>query len=190
MSSLRRFASHPDERRRDEKEGRFGVLIVSDRDTNHSQSILTVAQVPANGYVLCASHIYYRPLADKFSANAAIEILDTTRFAGAIARALPNFRAGMEGTCIYRRSMLLERDIRGFDLNQQKNEKGELEVAQLIKWVSSQVGLDHFFLKRDLFVPEAEYRFVWMCTHAVDEHIDVIAPEAIQYCRRPRPLPE
>jgi len=95
ISSFVDFRKHIDEERKDDE----GKNIICLRGDNSTAFAVTVHG--RNEYILCGSSIKDKELMSAFSANAAIQIFNTTEFANVIARHIPGVVKGFEGFCYY-----------------------------------------------------------------------------------------
>ncbi len=176
LSSFKSFRDHPDERRRDQGEGKT-VMEISERDG--MLSVLGMSGSPA--YIICASSEESQERTPV--GQARLRILDTVRFADAVSRCVPGFDWGTEGPCVYRQDTVLRK-------------KGNRPLApptngkDIERWFREQdryVGqhaVDGFFLKHIDFVHEAEYRFIWFATGEPLAFVDIKCPAAREYCQR------
>ncbi len=99
LSSFARFAQHHDEERRDTQEG---VGLLSHRgESSGSPSVHAVLGQGQDAYVLCGATHYSPELAQAFKADSGFRIDDPTAFGCAIAGAIPGFKGGIEGPCVY-----------------------------------------------------------------------------------------
>lgn len=184
LSSFAKFATYEDEVRGDTQEGKAYCY----GETTDGKSVGVAQQQGINAAILCASHRLSHELAHAFGRNSAFQITDTPMFAYEIRRQIIGFKSGIEGNCTYRSEGIIKRFL-NFSLNpeQHKNEDGTLNKDLLLGLGQALGGPELVFLKRKHYEEQQEYRLIWELDQAVDDHIDVVAPLARQYCRRVEP---
>ena len=183
LSSFEKFSQHNDEQRQDPSEGK-SVNSAFDG----SMTVVTGTGVGGSSYILCGASNLSGEVSTAFpDCDAAIQINNPTEFAAAISFALPNFRDGMEGACIYREKRLIERKYTDGRQNrifeQNKLEGGGVDMKVLQEMQAETGGIEQFFLKADKYSPQSEYRLVWNCTKS-DDVVDLVVPAAKQFCTR------
>ena len=113
LSSFAKFSQHEDEERKDDGEGKAISTL-----TDGKMTVILASQFGASSYVLCGS-ISSAPTVSEGFGPSAIVIEDTLNFAGAIARALPGYKHGIEGLCTYQSGKLIRQKLEDGELNQQ-----------------------------------------------------------------------
>ena len=108
LSSFRQFSAHKDELRLDTNEGK--VYYISRTGADGGQTVLMEVDYGHDAYVLCGSMTPTQELMASFACDSAIVICDTTAFAREVAKAVPGFRAGVEGPCSYQYRRIVEKD--------------------------------------------------------------------------------
>lgn len=184
LSSFNRFAKHADEERKDVAEGKGVRTGTGDQ--------LTIVMGSARGsdlYVLCGSLIHSEQMSKTFpDADGAFAIDDTLQFAAAVARALPGFKAGMEGPAIYQDDTTIRRDMGATtldDLLDASNKPDGTISMDLLPKLQAQVGgTEEFFTKSSRYANQAEYRLLWGVEGYATDLIDLKVPEAVQFCRK------
>lgn len=181
LKLLNEFRKHPDEQRRDEEEGNFVA-----RHTNEKGSQLIWIDpvgIGGNAYVLCGST---RPdLHAKFG-EACFRIRETSEFAVTIAAAIPQFKEGVQGSCIYTDNIAMDSN-RGSGIASFIPEGGGFQLGgphQADALQAMRREPKFYFKKRKIFSGEEEYRFVWIMTGNIGPFIDVVCPSAVQFCER------
>lgn len=181
LSSFQAFQAHDDEERRDYHDGKAAVRIRTP-DGNYINAIVTS---PMPAYVLCGSTTWPtdEQLAD--ARYAYIAITDTTSFALAVARQIPDVTSGIEGFCMYNTSTLLPAsDTRPFPAP--RSVPFEELMSRLAAYMAPHI-VSAYFLKRMKFVHEAEYRFIWMMKDANAKELHIKVPLARDFCYRVQP---
>jgi len=135
ISSFVDFRKHIDEERKDDE----GKNIICLRGDNSTAFAVTVHG--RNEYILCGSSIKDKELMSAFSANAAIQIFNTTEFANVIARHIPGVVKGFEGFCYYLdgavECKIDDVNIEQFESNSENNkivETSKVECLRKYKW--------------------------------------------------------
>lgn len=187
LSSFEHFRKHVDESRMDEKEG-FAKFIHR-TNAGQGETLIIDYECYPNVYSLCASALPSKSLMAKFSgADSAIVIWDPVRFAHTITNALKkvvNVRECIQGPCSYQFRRVIERDLGYFGIAEEEtSDPSKMDAAKLEAVISELMSHDVYFLKRETYVGEAEYRFVWLIDGVADQAIDLVVPEARQFCTR------
>jgi hypothetical protein len=179
LSSFVRFAEHSDEQRFDPDEGEAVAIAYGEPD-----GVVQVEyQLGAQSYVLSASVVESETLIEAFRVDGYFRIDNTTAFAAQIANTLPYFSGGLEGPCVYGEGRAHSR-TGGFSLKDldSDSDKGigpkSLEIAQ------GAVSPSAYFLKERSFSHQAEYRLLWNSSREVSPTIDVVCPEAREFCTK------
>lgn len=180
LSTFDMFRQHPDERCRDEQEGK--VLI--DCITADGRELIGVAAFGLSAYVLCGTTVESAEMQRKMKRDSFFRITDTIGFAHAVAQSIPGFAGGVEGFCIYQDGRTIMKygtpPIGDLDaLNKHRNRN-----ALLNHYIQQAAGTDAQFLKQSKFRDEAEYRFVWLTDRHVTEPITIHVPDARTFCQR------
>lgn len=187
LSSFERFRNHVDETRMDLKEG-FAQFIHRTSEGDGETLIMDYECIP-NVYSLCASALPSKSLMAKFSgADSAIVIWDPVKFSNAVTEALKKVvfvRECIQGPCSYQFRRVVERDLGYLGIaREETSDPAKMDVAKLNAVISAVITHDVYFLKREIYVSEAEYRFVWLIDGVADQAIDLVVPDAVQYCSR------
>ena len=178
LSSFAKFRSYEDEIRGDRREGTAVCRGVGPDGSDH----LTLQSQGTTAAILCCSQRLDRELMEAFGRDAAFAITNTVGFAREIARQLPGYLNGIEGSCIYRNRAVINRRI-GLNIEDYRRNDGTLDM-QMISDVNREVGgAELLLLKQEKYAVQQEYRFVWELDRLTSEHVDLIAPNARQYCR-------
>lgn len=179
LGTFAKFATYPDEVRGDAHEGSgmgFGA-------TDGGKSVFVAASQGSNAAVLCCSHRLGQDLRRAFQRDSAFEITNTLGFCAQIARQLPGFRGGFEGSCIYRSSTTIQRSI-DFDEERYRLPDGNFDMQMIADAGAKLGGPERMLLKKNSYQKQQEYRMLWFLDVIDSEHVDVIAPQAVQFCRR------
>lgn len=184
ISSFNTFSQHGDEQRNDGKEGKGTVI-----HTNHEgdgQTFMAAIGQGHNAYVLCGATYYSDEIAKDFNTNSGFRINDLIAFSHAISRYIPGFRGGIEGPCLYQSQRTLSRDMGKIDLDDYKisEDSNNLDMNKMMGSVFQMAGDDLFFLKEITYAKQSEYRLLWFTPSEVDSHIDIVCPDAIQFCTK------
>ena len=184
ISSFSAFAKHKDEARQDSHEG-HGIVMHRNSEGQGQTMMAAIAQ-GHNAYVLCGAMNYRVDLANSFNADSGFRINDSLGFGEAISKYLPGFYMGMEGACLYLANRTVQRDMGPIDLDSMKvtPEGKELDMGKMFQNVFAAAGDDLFFIKSDIYAQQNEYRLLWLSPRDVTGHIDIVCPEARQFCTR------
>ncbi len=182
LSSFAAFARHEDDQRKDGQEG-GGVLVHENPDKDNPFTIFSKISQGHNAYVLCGSTRFTEDLALKFEADSGFRINDPTAFANAISAHIPGFKGGLEGLCSYRGRKAVDRAMQNFNLEDFQNPDGQtVDLGKTMQAVFVAAGDDLFFLKLSSYADQSEYRLLWFAHENVDGFIDIVCPEARQFC--------
>ena len=187
LSSFERFRKHEDETRMDLNEG-FAKFIHRTSEGGGETLIMDYECHP-NVYSLCASALPSKNLMAKFSgADSAIVIWDPIRFAYEVTEALKKIvsvRECIQGPCSYQLRRVVERDLGYLGLaDEETSDPSKMDSDKLNSVISKVINHDVYFLKRETYVGEAEYRFVWLIDGVASQALDIVVPEAVRYCAR------
>ena len=184
LSSFQRFASHVDEQRLDQNEGK--TFLVHRTQENGGQTLLVEMDFGHDAYVLCGSLLPSVDLMHAFGATSGIVIMDPAGFAASIAEVLPGFHRGVDGPCSYQLRRIIEHDFGWLDLGpaEEMEDISKFKADVLQKTIDNMVKEHVYFLKYASYVAQAEWRFVWLVDHAANQNIVVEAPAARKFCVR------
>jgi hypothetical protein len=118
-------------------------------------------------------------------------INDPVGFASAIAKAIPNFTFGFQGSCIYRSERTVSREIEGPLLldpsasQEYTQEDAERLFNALNNRIIEATKLEPFFFKPLEYAHQAEYRLVWCVSAGKEDRLVVECPDARHFCGRP-----
>ena len=184
LSSFSAFSKHKDEQRMDKTEGN-GILVNTDNEGT-GQTVYALMSQGYDAYVLCGSTRYNSGLAEAFAADSGFRINDPTAFGCTIAKALPGFRAGLEGACIYVDDKTVNRKAGKIDLESMRidPDNKELDMGKMLSTISGIAGDDMYFLKNMKYQHQDEYRLFWSAGHDINDFIEVKCPDAVQFCTR------
>lgn len=187
LSSFERFRKHVDETRMDLKEG-FAKFIHRTSEGKGETLIMDYECFP-NVYSLCASALPSKGLMGKFSgADSAIVIWDPAKFSHAVTEALKkvvSVRECIQGPCSYQFRRVVERDLGYLGIaDEDTSDLAKMDATKINSVIAEVINHDVYFLKRETYVGEAEYRFVWLIDGVADQALDLVVPDARRYCAR------
>jgi hypothetical protein len=182
LSSFQRFAKHADEQRLDSKEGK--TYLIHRTEANGGQTLVVEADFGHDAYVLSGSTLPSIDLMKAFGADSGIVIKDPIGFARSIGQALPGYKQGYDGPCSYQLRRIVEHDLGWLDLGpaDETDDLSKFDHQILRATLNNLIGPDVYFLKNAMYVSQAEWRFVWIVDHCVDENLILEVPESRQYC--------
>jgi len=181
LKSMLEFKKLPAEQTRDEQEGNF---IARHTHSGGGQLIwMDPNGIGGNAYILCGSTQSGR---NATFGEACFRIRETSEFAVTIAAKISQFVEGVQGPCIYTDDMALDSNggegVKAFFAEDGGFQIGGPKMAAAMNNIRSDPRF--YFKKRTKYEPDAEYRFVWILAGNAGPHIDVVCPEAIQFCDR------
>lgn len=184
ISSFSKFSQHCDEERKDMSEG-FGV-VTHQNSEGEGQTIIASLSQGSNAYVLCGSMSLREDLSNAFGTDSGFRINDSLGFSAAVARYIPGFHIGQEGPCFYVGQKSVNRDMGPIDWDTLKpsQESEEFDPSKISRTMLDAAGDDLFFMKHDIYAHQNEYRLLWHTPQNVFSHIDIVCPEARQFCSR------
>lgn len=182
LSSFASFSKHKDEQRFDDEEGT--ALCVHRTSENGGQTLTFRFYFDNGAYVLCGSAMPSNPLMHDFGSDSAIIIRDVGGFVKAVANAVSGCSRSVHGPCSYQRTRAIERDLGWLDIAESTTfDPKEMNAAAIENAVSELVTDDVLFLKPASYSHQVEYRLIWIAEQP-DDHIEVVVPDAIQFCER------
>ena len=103
-----------------------------------------------------------------------------------MSRYVPGFNGGMEGACHYLPKRVIDRDMGHIDIEGMRvsPDSKNLDMGKMMRTMFGLAGDDMFFLKNTRYASQNEYRLLWNTFNNVVGHIDIICPEARQFCTR------
>lgn len=175
LGSFQQFSQYDEEWRGDKSEGTCVA-----RGHAGDKEIWMVHGQGVSAAVFCCSLKCSSEIQSDFKRDSVFEIFDTNGFALAVARQLAGFRHGLQGACIYRDERIIERavDPSGIGPN------GELNFSSMVDYSRALGGPELVLLKPRRYEPQQEYRFIWELDRLDAPHIDIVCPQARQFCRR------
>lgn len=184
ISSFASFAAHIDEERQDSSEGQG--IVMHRNSEGEGQTMMAVVGQGRNAYVLCGAMNYRPDLAQAFCTNSGFRINDSISFSEAVSKYLPGFQMGLEGPCLYLAKKTVQRDMGRIDLDAMKvsPESKEIDMGKLAQTTFATAGDDLFFIKSDRYAHQNEYRLLWLTPNDVSGYVDIVCPEARQFCTR------
>jgi hypothetical protein len=188
ISSFQRFQDYPDEIRGDKSEAQGSVT--GKGGDGFMFHVMTSAG--ANGYMLAASLEDSDAIRQEFDVDSYFEIFDPLGFSVAVANALPGQQEAFLGFCNYQDKRVIEKSLEEMTIKDFTGDDGNMILMhpKMNERINQLVGngIDLLFLKEKKYQSQAEFRFVWRIDGAhfdVENFVDVICKEAIQFCRRP-----
>ena len=182
LSSYAQFRKHADEQRGDVHEGK--ALLQMDFG---GQPFSGIAQFGSDAYVLCGSAIESLDLMAQFApADSYFRIVNTVGFAQAVASKLSSFKFGVQGFCMYRPHRTVRKTIQGPPLFDPEEVKKDPTAAfhRMNQRVFDATNYEPFFDKPVSYSHQAEYRLVWCVGQRADVALDLVCPEARQFCEQ------
>lgn len=183
LSTFKKFSQHADEERNDSTEG-YAVVSAqsSNREGGYIGGSIGLGQ---SSYILCGSTVLDNSIARNFDTNSGFIINDTVNFSAAIARAIPSFVAGAQGSCMYQERRSVHRNAK-FDLDSHRisPESNHLNMGKMFETLSQHAGDDPMFLKHIKYQNQHEYRFIWHASYLLDDYLNIECPDARQFCSR------
>lgn len=127
-----------------------------------------------------------KELMSVFQTSSAIIIHNSLGFMSAVAAKLPNVRVVVHGPCSYQNRRAIEKDLGYIDFgtNEETSDPSKMNAAAVLRAYSKLGTEDVYFIKAERFRAQAEYRFLWLISAAVEAHIEIQVPEARQFCYR------
>jgi len=182
LSSFAHFSSHADEQRLDDSEGK-GILshVNSEGD---GQTLIAAMSQGQDAFVLCTSLIYSDELAKAFNTDSGFRVNDIFAFANAISRHVSGFTVGLEGACLYLKKKVLDRDMGCIDIDSWRTDASapNLDMGRMAQTLLNIAGDDLYFLKSLRYASQSEYRLLWLTSGQMSPFVDIVCPEARQFC--------
>jgi hypothetical protein len=182
LSSFARFSKHTDEQRLDGKEGTVSIAYQAPGDSG--DIVILTGGMGTDAYVLSTCLVPSAEVMQSFGANSAIVINDPRGFALAVAEAVLGFTHGFDGPCSYQsrrfvqRNFFLPEDAPAVPLD----ETGKLDHTRVGELVYAIAGRDAYFLKHYSYMPQNEWRFLWITSGERHDYLDVVVPAARRFC--------
>lgn len=182
LSSFKRFAQHTDEQRLDSKEGK--TYLIHRTGVNGGQTLLVEVDFGHDAYVLCGSTLPSVDLMKAFGVDSGIVIKDPIGFARSVGDALLGYKHGYDGICSYQLRRIIEHDFGWLDLGttEETDDLSKVNHQVLKATLDRLVSPDVYFLKNSMYVAQAEWRFVWIVDHVVNENLVLEVPQSRQFC--------
>jgi hypothetical protein len=189
LASMARFAEHPDEPRRDQEGQSVNSAVFHDPDSpTGGSTIFTVTATGQSDYILCGSIVESERLLEAFGVDGCFAIENPIGFAQAVKRFIPGCIGGLQGPCFYSpRGAVLDRRLDTDPIammDAARDQDGNVDMGVLPTFAQMTGGTEQLFLKQSKFDYQAEYRMIWRTQNAVDGYIDVVCPEAVQFCAK------
>jgi hypothetical protein len=182
LSSFKKFHQHEDEQRGDKQEGSNMIFGVGSENQ--------FGAMTSNGhdaFVLSTSLTYNEDLYHDFDVDACFIIEKPHEFMESIMKAIPEFKGVNFGPCLYQPDRIIQRQMPGFNLDSIKSddEPNTNDMGKMFNQINQASGLDVLFSKTNEYAHQHEYRMLWHTyLDPMPEHIDLIVPDAVQYCRK------
>lgn len=177
LSSFKQFAKHKDEQRLDGLEGTARVMSKAIDDPG----LMWNGQIRAgqNAYVLSTSLVPSNNVMAEFGCDSGIVIHAVKKFAEQVGAKIPGFYGGFDGPCSYQANRIVT-----FSHGNHQLKEEDFLTPAAVEFGMLVAGADPFFLKHHKFLPQNEWRFVWLVDHDVDDFIKISVPEAVPCCMR------
>ena len=182
LSSFKKFRAHIDEQRGDKEEG--STVIIG---TGKEKTFYAMVKTGIDAFVLSASLIYSKSLTEDFKVDGCFIIERPFEFMQVISNHIHDFKGINFGPCLYKSNHLVKRHLPGFDLDSLKSEDdpNNMDMNKMFATSNLAGGNDILFIKTITFSHQHEYRILWHTEmQDLPDYIDIIAPEAIQFCRK------
>lgn len=181
LSSFQKFGEHSDEQRLDDKEGK--THLIHRTSANGGQTLHMEVDYGADAYVLCGSMAPSKELMATFKRDSAIVITDTTWFGREVSKKIPQFKGGLEGPCSYQYRRIVEKDLGWLAFPPGEDGRTPDPNDPLVQHAYNELNTkDGFFLKRENFRHQVEYRFVWLSGAPIQSTLHILVPDARRYC--------
>jgi hypothetical protein len=184
LKSFSKFGEHTDELRRDPNEGLATFQAEGQQTEGQPPGFVQGSYgVGLRSYVMSTSLVEEEPSLSELY-DGCFRIDNTFRFAAAVATALPHFRGGLEGPCIYTDERFFTPPPGGFSLQELEGlteEEMKVKSREIMRRFASGVA---FFLKLREHARQAEYRLIWHSNSDVEDYIDIECPEAREFCTK------
>lgn len=181
LSTFVKFSQYPDEIRGDRNEG-SGFTY---GETPQGKSIMVMQTQGTNAAIFCCTHRLEADMQAQFGRDSAFQITNTVGFAHEVSRQLRGFRHGLEGSCIYRSRRSIARAI-DFDMAKYTLPDGNIDMQMMFDAGQALGGPELVLLKEKKYEAQAEYRLLWELDTLQGDYVDIVAPNARQFCRRIR----
>jgi hypothetical protein len=177
LSSFAKFREHTDEQRSD-NEGRHKYLLQGDESTGFA----VVMGIGSDAYILCATTCEPSESLLQSFGGAAIKIFDTMAFGRAVSRCVPAFSAGYLGHCAYQR--WIHAKVPNVTAESFGATSNTIDLNKAHEFLSDAAGAAVYFRKAPTptFMQQAEYRWVFRTSSAVESTVTILAPEARKFC--------
>jgi hypothetical protein len=182
LSSFSKFHRHQDEQRGDKKEGSNVVIALG-----KERQFIAMTEHGQDAFVLSTSLIYNDKTYKDFNVDECFVIEKPLQFMDAIIKVIPAFKGINFGPCLYQPERTIKRSVPSFDSDSLKSDDdpNSQDMDKVNNLINQSGGLEVLFAKTNEYSHQHEYRMLWH-THLdpMPEYIDLIVPEAIQFCRR------
>lgn len=181
LSSFLKFKTTEDSKRKDPDEGVHEILY-----KYGNKHIKTKTYHGYHNYILCAS-TKEDILTSELSNDLAHLIIEKPiPFMHEISKQIPEFIGMRFGPVSYISSGQIKKTLENFDIEIYKDDKGKLQLFELMQELNKYSGDDALFTKRSEYSFENEYRLIWdvFSEKAVDGFLDIVVPDARKYCRQ------
>jgi len=182
LSSFKKFHQHEDEQRGDKQEGSNMIFGIG---SENQFSAMTNSGHDA--FVLSTSLAHNENLYNDFDVDACFIIEKPHEFMESIMKSIPEFKGINFGPCLYQPSKIIQRQMPGFNLDSIKSddEPNTNDMGKIFNQIDQASGLDVLFSKTNEYAHQHEYRMLWHTyLDPMPEYIDLIVPEALQFCRK------
>jgi hypothetical protein len=181
LSSFKKFRQHQDEVRGDGSEGSGFYLANHKPEVGEGHAFGAMLNGGSDAYVLSTSQVDSLATFSGCNYDAGFIIKDVIGFAIEISRAIPFFKGGMIGQCIYKDPPVIPVDLGQFNINDLSPEEVEQKQNQFFDKIKNDPEL--FFLKHMRHRSQEEFRIIWFVDRA-SEYIDITCPNAVRLCQK------
>lgn len=179
LSCFSRFRLYPNEIQGDKREG-DGFCYYEDYDgTTRGFKY----ESGMNSYIMSTTEKISEKIITDFNAVGAIKILNITNFAIEISKRISFCYSGLEGRCNYSDSRVFRiNDSKKIaELFKERNFEVDQEFAYELQTMTKEYEL---FQKAKSYEDQSEYRLIWFTKDPVTSSLNILCPEAIEYCER------
>jgi hypothetical protein len=181
LSSFNKFRQHADEHRGDKEEGQN--LIIGNLKNNQ---VLVKVSTGIDAFVLSSSLMHSKELYKDFNVESCFIIERPLEFMQEIGKHIPEFKGINFGPCLYKPNHSILRQFPEVDLDSLKSEDdpNNMDLNKIFALSNAAGGAEVLFTKTIDYSHQHEYRMLWHSEiNPLPDYIDIIAPEARQFCR-------
>jgi hypothetical protein len=181
LSSFNKFKKHADEQRSDKDEGQ-NFIIGNMKD----KQFMAMVSSGIDAFVLSSSLMHCKELYEDFKVESCFVIERPVEFMQEIGKHIPEFKGINFGPCIYKPNHQIIRQFPGLDMEALKSDDDPngMDMNKMFALSNEAGGNEVLFTKTKKYSQQHEYRMLWHSElNPFPDYIDIVAPEAIQFCR-------